>query len=136
MLKMDWDSRSELSSKPFRHKRRCNERWKRKDKRHCALYNNSVLPSELGSGGKSIAGAGDSVKKASDSLFSTEEALRQLISTVTDATTDLNDRQIQTIGSLSKEIYKLPKHVLKQERIWRMKTTPFGFPIQAWQRDL
>ncbi len=55
---------------------------------------------------KSIAGAGDSVKKASDSLFATEKTLRQLISAVTDATTDMNDRQIQTLDRYQ-AIYKL-----------------------------
>ncbi len=57
----------------------------------------ATTQANLGPAAKSIAGAGDSVKKASDSLFSTEKALRQLISAVTDATTDMNDRQIQTL---------------------------------------
>ena len=66
----------------------------------------STTQANLAPAAKSIAGAGDSVKKASDSLFSTEKALRQLISAVTDATTDLNDRQIQTLDRYQ-AIYKL-----------------------------
>ena len=66
----------------------------------------STTQANLGPAAKSIAGAGDSVKKASDSLFSTEKALRQLVSAVTDATTDMNDRQIQTLDRYQ-AIYKL-----------------------------
>ena len=66
----------------------------------------STTQANLAPAAKSIAGAGDSVKKASDSLFSTEKALRQLVSAVTDATTDMNDRQIQTLDRYQ-AIYKL-----------------------------
>lgn len=66
----------------------------------------ATTQANLGPAAKSIAGAGDSVKKASDSLFSTEKALRQLVSAVTDATTDMNDRQIQTLDRYQ-AIYKL-----------------------------
>ena len=134
---MDWDSKSVLYSRPSRHKRRCNAKWKKNDRRHCALCNNSVQHKPiLAPAAKSIAGAGDSVKKASDSLFSTEKALRQLISAVTDATTDLNDRQIQTLDRYQ-AIYKLlQQHVLKQEHNPRMKTTPFGFSYSDLATDL
>jgi chromosome segregation ATPase len=73
---------------------------KMEDERSAALaivQQLSTTQANLGPAANAIAGAGTSVKQASDSLFSTEKALRQLLTSVNDATNDMNDRQIQTL---------------------------------------
>ena len=104
--RMAWVNRSVHCNKPSLLKNLYSGKWKRNAKRPANCSTTEYNTSQLGPAAKSIAGAGDSVKKASDSLFSTEKALRQLISAVTDATTDLNDRQIQTLDRYQ-AIYKL-----------------------------
>jgi chromosome segregation ATPase len=57
----------------------------------------ATTQANLGPAATAIGDAGASVKQASDSLFSTEKALRDMLVSVTDATNELNDRQIQTL---------------------------------------
>lgn len=57
----------------------------------------ATTQANLGPAASAIGDAGASVKQASDSLFSTEKALRDMLVSVTDATNELNDRQIQTL---------------------------------------
>ena len=72
----------------------------------------SFAQADLAPAAKSIAGVGESVKKASDSLFTTEKTLRHLTKSIQDATADLTDRQIQALDgyqALLKAINRLER---------------------------
>lgn len=67
----------------------------------------------LGPAATSIAGAGEAVKKASDSLFSTEKSLRSLTTGLQDAANELNDRQIQALDQYQ-DIQKSLRKILSK----------------------
>ena len=72
----------------------------------------SFAQADLAPAAKAIGGVGESVKKASDSLFTTEKTLRHLTKSIQDATADLTDRQIQALDgyqALLKAIQRLEK---------------------------
>ena len=72
----------------------------------------SFAQADLAPAAKAIGGVGESVKKASDSLFTTEKTLRHLTKSIQDATADLTDRQIQALDgyqALLKAIKRLEK---------------------------
>ena len=72
----------------------------------------ATTQTNLGPAANSLKGAGDAVKKASDSLFGTQKEIRNLTSKVRDAVNELTDRQIQALdqyNSIQTSLSKLLK---------------------------